>query len=169
MKFLLGFKNNMRWLVLFFLFILSFILWTVAVQENRGGKMKVVFLDIGQGDSIFIESPTGTQVLIDGGPNRNLMKQIGKVMPWYDRSVDMILITHPDKDHYEGFLSFLDKYKVGVEMNPGIVSENEEYNFFLNKLNNKKVPEIIAHKGQIVDLGGGAYLQIISLIEMFQM
>src|SRR3989344_8235044 len=56
-------------------------------------------LDIGQGDALFIESPTGTQVLVDGGPPRKILGQLSRVMPFYDRTIDSIIITNPDQDH----------------------------------------------------------------------
>lgn len=160
-KILLNIKNNLKWFILICLFIFSVVLWSVAIRENHRGLLKIVFLNVGQGDSIFIESPTGIQVLIDGGANKVLMKEISKILPWYDRHIDMILITHPDKDHFEGFLSLLEKYKLDVAMDSNVESKNDSYNFLLDKLKNKNIPKINARKGEVIDLGGGAYLQII--------
>lgn len=160
-KIILIIKNNIKWCILVILIILSGVIWFVAIREDRGGKMTVSFLNIGQGDSIFIESPTGTQVLVDGGPDKAIMKEIGKVMPWYDRHIDMIVVTNPDKDHFEGFIPLLDKYSVDVEMEPGTKAGSGEFDILQNELKMKKVSQVIARRGQIVDLGGGAFLQIL--------
>lgn len=154
-------KVYFRWYILLSLILLSAVLWTVVLHENRKGVLKFEVLDIGQGDSLFIESPTGTQVLVDGGPNNNLSKQIGKVIPWYDRHIDMLVITNPDADHYEGFIKLLDKYSVDVVLEPGTTNKYEAYGFLENKIKEKNIPKIIVRKGEVVDLGGGAYIQIL--------
>lgn len=154
-------RNHLRWYVLLLLIFISLTLWFVVINENRNGILTVSFLDIGQGDSIFIESPTGMQVLVDGGPNNNLMKEISKVLPWYDRHIDMLVITNPDKDHYEGFIPFLKRFKTDVVFEPGTTNKNSAYQSLENEIKNKKIPKILARRGQIIDLGGGVYLEVI--------
>jgi beta-lactamase superfamily II metal-dependent hydrolase len=73
----------------------------------------VVFLDVGQGDAVFIQSPTGIQMLIDAGrPDNAVLRELGKVMPFSDRSLDYVLMTHPDADHIGGFPEVLARYTV---------------------------------------------------------
>src|SRR3989338_4096570 len=86
-------------IVLLFLAIFSFY---VAFREERKGILTVAFLNIGQGDAIFIEAPSGNQILIDGGPGKSILRELSKVMPFYDRSVDVVLATHADQDHVGG-------------------------------------------------------------------
>lgn len=160
-KYLLHIKNYLRWYVLLFLFIFSIVLWSVAFHENRHGILTFAVLNIGQGDSLFIESPTGTQVLVDGGPDRNLMKEISHVLPWYDRRIDMIVVTNPDLDHYSGFIPLLQKYSVDVVLEPGTTNKYVGYGVLEKEIANSKIPKVLARRGQIIDLGGGAYLQIL--------
>ena len=116
---LLHVKTYLRWYFLLFLIILAtFLFWTLFSQKEEG-VLTFAVLDVGQGDSLFIESPTGVQVIVDGGPGNNLLKELPKVMPWYDRSIDMIVVTNPDSDHYEGFIKFLNKYSVASLLEPG--------------------------------------------------
>lgn len=154
-------RSHLRWYVLGGLFVVAFVLCVVVIQENRHGLLKIVFLDVGQGDSIFIESPTGLQVLVDGGPNNNLLKELPKVLNWYDRHIDMIVVTNPDKDHFEGFINFLKKYKTDVVLEPGTTNKNEAYSVLEKVITDKKIPKILAIRGQKIDLGSGAYLEII--------
>ncbi len=154
-------KAHFRWYLLLFLMICSLILWSVILHENRNGILTFAVLNIGQGDALFIESPTGVQVIVDGGPGATLLREVRAMMPWYDRSVDMIVVTNPDKDHYEGFISFLRQYRVSAVLEPGTTNPNSEYEFLEDEIKNKNIPKIIARKGQVVDLGGGAYLQIL--------
>lgn len=163
----------LRWYVLLLLLLLSAVLWSVVLRENRHGFLTFAVLNIGQGDSLFIESPTGTQVLVDGGPDKNLMKEISAVMPWYDRHIDMLVVTNPDKDHYEGFIPLMDKYSVDVVLEPGTTNKYVAYGVLEKEIadpstrakldtgQGKKIPKVLARRGQIVDLGGGAYLQIL--------
>ena len=133
----------------------------VVLREDRDGLMTVTFLDVGQGDAIFIESPTGTQVVVDGGPGKVLMREISSVLPFYDRSVDMIVVTNPDKDHYEGFIGFLKKYAVDVVLEPGTTNVSGVYKTFEEEIKIRKISKVIARRGQIVDIGGGAYIEIL--------
>ena len=101
------FKENR---LLYFLLALSFItivVWYFVLAQNTGGKMTVAFLDVGQGDSIFVESPSGNKIMIDGGPDGSALREISKILPFYDREIDAILVTNPDTDHYSGFLDIL--------------------------------------------------------------
>ena len=154
-------QAHLRWYVLLSLAFLAIVLWSIALQEDLHGVLKFEVLDIGQGDSLFIESPTGTQVLIDGGPDKNLMKEISGVMPWYDRHIDMLVVTNPDKDHYEGFIGLLDKYSVDVVLEPGTTNPFPAYGVLEKEIADKKIPRVLARRGQIVDLGDGAYLEIL--------
>lgn len=146
-------------LVIFILF--SIILWYIVINENRNGILTFAVLNIGQGDAIFIESPTGTQVIVDGGPARNLLREIPKVLPFYDRNIDMIIVTNPDKDHYEGFIPFLKKYSVDVVLEPGTNSTTETYSLFEKDIEERNIPKVIARRGQIIDLGAGVFIEIL--------
>ncbi|MFZ2621156.1 MAG: MBL fold metallo-hydrolase [Minisyncoccia bacterium] len=160
-KWLLHAREHTRWYLLFSLIFLSFVLWFVIFHENRQGILTFAVLDIGQGDALFIESPTGTQVLVDGGPDKNLMKEISKVLPFYDRHIDMIVVTNPDQDHYSGFIPLLQKYKIDSILEPGTTNPNPAYKVLEDEIAEKNIPKTIASRGQIIDLGGGAYLRIL--------
>ncbi len=70
-------------------------------------------MDVGQGDSIFIEAPNGNQIIIDSGPNESVIRQISAQMPSYDRTLDAHMTTHPDLDHIGGTPAILERYNVG--------------------------------------------------------
>ncbi len=97
---------------------LSGVLLVLALSAWRGmadGRLHVHFLDVGQGDAIFIRTPSGRQVLIDGGPSPSvLLSRMGRRMPFWDRSLDVVLLTHPDEDHITGLVEVLERYRVDV-------------------------------------------------------
>ena len=95
--------------VIFFFFYL-----THNPSKNVSEGFKVVFLDVGQGDSIFIEDEKGFQILIDGGRGNKVLSELSKVMPFYDRSIDMIIATHWDADHIGGLIPVFDRYDIKV-------------------------------------------------------
>ena len=76
------------------------------------GALRVWFFDVGQGDATLIMTPTGEQILIDGGPDRALLAKLGEVMLPWDRTLDAVVATHPDADHIGGLAAVLETYEV---------------------------------------------------------
>lgn len=102
--------------------------YQVFIFSSKGsGLLEVAFLNIGQGDAIFIETPNGNQILVDGGPGNNVIGELSKRMSFFDDSIDMIVVTNPDRDHIEGFLSVLKKFDVGLVVEPGTVTQTQVY------------------------------------------
>jgi competence protein ComEC len=84
-----------------------------AVLQFPDDKLHVTFLDVGQGDAIFIETPGGAQILVDGGPEGGtLLSELGRQMPFWDRTLDLVVLTHPDADHLTGLIAVLERYGV---------------------------------------------------------
>ena len=102
-----------RKILLGFFLVVTVFVWYGVFAEERNGLMTVAFLDVGQGDAIFIESPSGKQVLVDAGSNKKVLRELAKQMPFYDRSIDILIETHPDLDHIGGFPAIFDGYEVG--------------------------------------------------------
>lgn len=117
---------------------------------------KVVFLDVGQGDSILIQAKTA-QVLIDGGSGTKVLERLGEELPWFDRTIDVVISTHPDKDHLEGLLHVLERYKVGLVLLPHIPHTSQLQGEWLHRLQraveNKQFAYRFAWQGQKLKLG----------------
>ena len=90
--------------------VVTLCIWYVVIIEDRRGLLTVSFLNIGQGDSILIDAPGGRQVLIDGGLGNTVLRRLSEVSRWYDRSIDVVIPTHPDADHIGGLIDVLDRY-----------------------------------------------------------
>jgi len=153
-------KKNLLPLLIFFLFVIAIFLFYLDWQ-NSHRKLTFAALDIGQGDALFIESPSGTQILFDGGPPRKILSELRRVMPPFDRSIDAIVITNPDQDHIGGFLDVLKVYKVGQVFEPGTFNDSKTYQNLKNEIKNKKIPETLARRGMRLDLGEGAVIDIL--------
>jgi len=140
--------------------ILNLFIWS-AVFDEQDNTLKVAFFDVGQGDAIFIKSPNGKQVLIDGGSNRAVMRNLGRVMPFYDRSIDIVIMTHPDADHLGGLLPVLKDYDVDLVMESGVETDSEIYLEYKRIVEEKGIKSILARQGQTINLGNDAYLSVL--------
>ena len=76
------------------------------------GKLRLIFCDVGQGDGILIVTPGGKQIVVDGGPGTKIVDCLGAKMPFWDRTVEMMIVTHAQQDHMEGQIEIFKRYKV---------------------------------------------------------
>ena len=74
--------------------------------------LRVYFLDVGQGDAILLTYPTGERLLVDMGKDSQIFRELDKVIPWYNKTIEYVLLTHGDLDHVGAMLDVLDRYKV---------------------------------------------------------
>ncbi len=88
-------------------------LWSFVYLHRERDFLTVIFLDVGQGDAIFIEAPNGNQILIDTGPSEIIARALSDVLPYFDRHIDFVVTTHPDLDHIGGMPTLLERYSVG--------------------------------------------------------
>ncbi len=144
------------------LFIVTFSIWYVTLNESRGGLLEVSFLDVGQGDAIFIQAPSGRQVLIDGGRGSIVLRRLAAVSHWYDRSIDVVIATHPDADHIGGLIDVLDRYNVGTVVRSSVEGDTQMWRTFIERITREGALDVVAVRGHIIDLGDGAYLEILS-------
>lgn len=88
------------------------ILFCLPVLHGQG-SLKVVFFDVGQGDSIFIETPSKKQILIDGGPDQTVLEKLNQEMSFWDRHIDLVILTHSDWDHITGLREVINRFEIG--------------------------------------------------------
>lgn len=144
------------------LLILNLTLWSWIMAETPSGELEITFLDVGQGDAILIEGPTGNQVLIDGGPSRKVLSSLSQELPWFDRSLDLLIATHPDQDHISGLIDVLGRYQVQALLEPNTSEQKDLYEKLKKEIKNEEAQEIKAREGILIKLGGGARLEILS-------
>jgi len=130
-------KINLVFLAVFLL-CLNIVCWNWIFAENTAKYLEVNFLDVGQGDSAFIETPQGHQILIDGGPSPAVLAKLAYLMPFFDKDLDLIILTHPEKDHMQGLLEVLKSYKADYILWSGIKKEGQDYEKWLSVLKYQK-------------------------------
>ena len=157
-------KKYLPYILIILLFIFAIYIWFFIYKSNsHNDYLKVVFLDVGQGDAIYIEAPNGRQMLIDGGPDAKLLSSLAEVMPFADRSIDMLIATHPDMDHIGGFPLLIDNYKITSIIENGTIISSEVSSSLEEKIVKKKINKIIAKRGMhiIIDEKKNIYLDIL--------
>ncbi|MFH1170888.1 MAG: ComEC/Rec2 family competence protein [Candidatus Vogelbacteria bacterium] len=152
----------------YFIFVLPALLlfanafiWYVVWRETPKGILTVAFLDIGQGDAIYIEAPNGNQILVDGGSGRQIFRALGEVMPFYDRSLDVVIATHPDADHIGGLPFVLDRFVVGAVLEPGVSSDTNVSQEFKKRVNDGTPLHQLARRGMRLRLDRDVALEIL--------
>ncbi|MCD6094349.1 MBL fold metallo-hydrolase [bacterium] len=134
-------KRKLRIFFILVLLSLAVFIWQRVFATSRDSLLEVNFLNVGQGDSILIEMPYQNQVLIDGGPGSDVVEKIAKEMPFFDRKIEMVILTHPDRDHISGLFSILDTYKVDKVLLPNIRYFDSEKRKVLYETFKRKVRE----------------------------
>ena len=146
-----------------------FLIWTGLVFFKKD-KPEVIFFDVGQGDSIYIEMPGDFQVLIDGGPSSSVLEKLGEEMPFYDRTIEMVVLTHPDHDHLFGLLEVLKAYKIENILWTGVVDDTANYKEWIELVKEEQAQIIIAKAGERIILQKEplAYLNILYPFESLE-
>lgn len=117
---------------------LSFILY-LKNELSEVNLLKITFFDIGQGDAALIKIPGGYKILVDAGSGNKILNKIKKELPFYNKTIDLIIPTHPDSDHIGGFLKLLDQATVKSALISGNFSNTKTYQLLLQKIKNKNI------------------------------
>lgn len=144
-----------------FLALATLFIWLNVLTEPKPGDLTVAVLNVGQGDAIYIKSPTGVEVLIDGGPDSSLLRELPKVMSYSDRTIDAVIATHPDADHIGGLVDLLPRYTVKNFIEPGIPKNTATSRTLEKEVDEFSISRSRAYRGMWLELGGGAYLDIL--------
>lgn len=136
------------------------LLYTCFLQVTPN-KLIVSFLDVGQGDAIFIQTPSGHDMLIDGGPTDAILEKLTTVMPFFDKHIDVILATHPDADHVTGLIPVLQYFDVDTVMLSPSDGKTALYDEMKKYVDNEKATIRNPHAGDVIDFGDGVRVRIL--------
>lgn len=148
-------------LVCFILVFGTFICSSLIISLVSSHKLEVSFLDIGQGDAVLITTPSGKQMLVDGGGTNKILEELSRHVSYFDRTINVIVATHPDADHVTGLIPVLEKFDVStVILSPstghtGIYDEVEKH------VRDEHAEVHIGAKGDIIDFGDGVITKIL--------
>ncbi len=141
------------------------ILTSLAAVTLPDRNLQVSFLDVGEGESILIQS-AGQHILIDGGPSgQRVCQELGNKLPFWDRKIDMLILTHPHLDHLSGLLEVLKRYQVKKVLASPTTSDLPAYQEWLQIVKEKRIEYFTAKAGQQIMLSNGAVLNILNPLE----
>ncbi|TSC84662.1 MAG: Late competence protein [Parcubacteria group bacterium Gr01-1014_13] len=115
------------WVVIIFFTLLLGSVFYFYYNQHRPHRFQVTFFDIGQGDASLIQFNSGQKMLVDCGADKKILAKLGRALPFYDRTIDYLLATHPDLDHYGGCVDVLKNYQVKEIIINGRKKENDPY------------------------------------------
>jgi competence protein ComEC len=158
-----NFRKYLPQILIITLFMSAFFIWYFICFHQYSNYLKVAFLDVGQGDAIYIEAPNGRQMLIDGGPDSKILARLAEVMPFGDRSIDIVVATHFDSDHIGGLPQVMDNYHISNIIENGAVATTKIYDSMEQKITNHHIQKIIVRYGMriILDKEKNIYFDII--------
>ncbi|MDP2638047.1 MAG: MBL fold metallo-hydrolase [Candidatus Levybacteria bacterium] len=124
--------------------ILLFLLGSILIYQNikfSDNNLHVVICDVGQGDAIFMRTPGGLGILIDGGPDDSVLSCLSKHMPFWDRTIEIVILTHPDADHITGLIDVIKRYSVTHFYTSKVQANTVIYKGFLKTLEDYSIKQ----------------------------
>ncbi|MBI4138251.1 MAG: MBL fold metallo-hydrolase [Candidatus Wildermuthbacteria bacterium] len=138
----------------------NFVAWKEIVQA---GAFRAFVLAVGQGDAILLRTPEGHDILVDGGPDTTVLSRLGDILPPWDRTIDLIILTHPDADHITGLVEVLEAYRARLVLWTGVRKDTNVFLAFQEAIAKEGVSAVIANSGQQVrwSRNSGDFLEVL--------
>lgn len=153
------FKHR-KWLVPSLLVIAVLVSVTAATMPDN--NLHVSFLDVGEGDAILIQKGN-QQVLVDGGPSpQAITSRLGSKMPFWDRTIELVVLTHPHLDHLTGLVEILKRFQVKHALYPELDYESPLYDECLKLIDQKNIKRTVAHNHQQITLDDGIVITVLN-------
>ncbi len=146
--------------------ISAFLARAMKYQESLTSMpngMMVHFIDVGQGDSIFIKAPGGKTMLIDGGAKSAGDTVVAYLKSLHVSKLDYVVATHPDADHIGGLIDVVENFKIGEFIDSGKTHTSATYEQLMTALVNYQVPYSVAKIGDVIALDGKLKTQVLSV------
>lgn len=143
--------------IIAFLCLITISIWISVLSIDS--RLHIIACDVGQGDAILIQK-SSTQILIDGGPTNKVLDCLGRYMPFWDRKIELVILSHPQEDHYGGLIDVFRNYKVDLFGENNRNSSNISYEVLRNEVGSKGIKGITLSGGNSMRLGK-IYLDIV--------
>ncbi len=154
------FKLPKKWVIPPLLVVAILVSFTATTMPDN--NLHISFLDVGQGDAILIQKGN-QQVIVDGGPSpQTINLRLGQKIPFWDRTIELVVLTHPSADHVTGLVEVLNRYKVKQVLYPDLAFKSDIYDEWLRLVKAKNIRYTIAQVGQQIDLGEGVVIEVLN-------
>lgn len=161
----LGYGKSIFILTLVFLNVLLLCLIYVLISPK---KLELSFLDVGQGDAILVQTPSGKSMLIDGGPSAVVVDKISEKFSYFNKDVDVMVATHPDADHVTGLIPVLEKYNTQIIVNSPVASHTKIFSELEKYMLDENAEMHVAHASDFIDFHDGVTAYILYPDNNFQ-
>jgi len=141
------------------LVLANILVWQIVYDLSEQNLLEVCFLDVGQGSAALIKTKNNQQILIDGGPDNTILEQLRKKISWWDKTIDLVILTHAQKDHLYGLLEVLKHYRVKNILWTGIESDTNLFQEWENLIKKEGAEIRIAKPGLKIHLSDKIFLQ----------
>ena len=129
------------------IFLIAF--FALFITSFPDKNLHFIACDVGQGDALLVTLGT-TQILIDGGPDKKVLSCLSRHTPFWDRKIDIVIVTNPDLDHYGGLVDVIRNYEIGTFARPDKEGEADGWRTLLTELNRKKIKQVFIKSGQSI-------------------
>ncbi len=140
---------------LLLIFTSLFLLVGIFFYQNaklNDGKLHIIVCDVGQGDGILIRTPDGSDILVDGGPDDSILNCLSSHMPFWDRTIELMVLTHPHTDHAAGLVDVLKRYTVLHFVTEKVLGQTATYKRLEDELAAQKLTAKYVFSGDRIDL-----------------
>ncbi|MFA6296368.1 MAG: ComEC/Rec2 family competence protein [Patescibacteria group bacterium] len=131
--------------------LLNIVLWPAVFKSDK--NLTAYFFDIGQGDASYFRTVDSQDVLIDGGPSSKILEKLGKVMPYYDKNIELMILSHSHADHIDGLVDVLKRYDVGEVLYFVTKDDYAGYSEFKRIIKEKNILEKNVKAGDEISIG----------------
>lgn len=145
----------------FTVLLAGLLLTGMEIQKLHRGNLRLDIFDIGQGDAILATTPAGQHILIDGGPNTDLLEDLGERLPFFDRTIELLILSHPDADHITALPEVLQRYRVKNILLTGAAHGSGRYEALLAAIEAQGSRVLLADSTQDIELDSGVMLDVL--------
>lgn len=151
---------NKKFKIIFSTSILVLLVGFLFTLQTEDKRLHIYFCDVGQGDAIYIRFPNGQDMLIDGGPNNKILDCLSRHMPFYDRQINVVLLSHPQADHLSGLIPVIERYSVQYFVSSPAGNSSEGYQKLRAILQKKQVAVKNVFSGQKINFNEVSFKSI---------
>lgn len=152
--------RNKKRISFYSVIIVNILIWSFyfSIPQN---DLRLKIYDVGQGDAIFLRTAGGYTILIDGGPDAKVAEYLGEDIPFYSRKIDLLILTHPQADHYTGLIEVVKRYQIGTLWHNGQTSKSSGFREFESAVESKGIPTKIVEQGDTLSLPDNTTLRVL--------
>ncbi len=152
-------KKSIVFVVIAVFSLVGMFFWQWFVFSD--GRLHVVFCNVGQGDAIYIRTPKGFDMLVDGGSSNAVLSCLSRHMPFWDRTIDIVLLTHPHADHMAGFPQVFKEYKVNHFVTENLENDTDIFKLVMDTVAQQKIPKRFVVAGNRIKMPDGVSFSIV--------